>query len=140
MANNCLRQRLAIDILRRGDGMPVAEAFWRHVARHPDMSNVEEPILFQTQGNVVYRHGSGRPRSTTNTGDRLIVLQAWSCYRLMNVTPSRKRSRWLNELGFLPYPFGTVSMTVAIGLNKLQISFQCRITTYRHMYNRPETT
>ena len=42
--------------------MPEAEAFWRHVTRHPDVSNVVVAIMcnrFQTQGNVVYRHGAG---------------------------------------------------------------------------------
>ena len=74
------------------------EAFWRHVARHPDMSNVVVAILwnrFQAkQGNVVYRHGAGCPRSTKKRDDRLIVLQTWC----MNVTPSRKRSFWNLEL------------------------------------------
>jgi len=52
MANDCLRQQFGIENLRRGIGMPEAEAVWRHVARHPDMSNVVVAILwkrFQTQ-------------------------------------------------------------------------------------------
>jgi len=43
--------------------MTESEAFSRHVARFPDMLNVVVAILwyrFQTQGNVVYRHGAGR--------------------------------------------------------------------------------
>ena len=66
------------------------------------MSNVAVAILwdrFQAQGSVVFRHGAGRPRATTNPDDRLIVLQA-RCHRFINVTPSRRRFRWLHELGF----------------------------------------
>ena len=46
MANTCLRQLLGIANLSRGVGMPEAEAFWRDIARHSDMSNVVEAILW----------------------------------------------------------------------------------------------
>jgi len=79
MAKNCLRQRLGMKSFSRGVGMSEAEAFWRHVARHPAMSNCVVAILwnrFQMQGNVVYRHGACRQRVTTHPDDRLIVLKA----------------------------------------------------------------
>jgi len=93
---------LGIENLSRGVGMPEAEAFWRHVARHPDMSNVVVAILwnpFQTLENVVYWHVAGRQKATTNPDDRLIVIQAW-CHRFKNVTPLWKAVHMAKLSGF----------------------------------------
>jgi len=84
-------------------------------------------MLLIDMGQVVKR----LPRTQTTV---------WLCFKhdvtaLWMSRLSRKRSRWLNELDFLPKPFWTVSMMVAFGLDKLQISFQWRITTPRHIYN-----
>jgi len=77
MANNRLRQCLGIEKIKWGVGMLEAESSVRHFARHLGVSqNVVAKIWnhFQTQGNVVYRHGEGLQRATMNADDHLIQL------------------------------------------------------------------
>jgi len=63
--------------MKWGVRMLEAEASLRHFARHLGVSqNVVAKMmnLFQMQGNVVYRHGGGLQRATTNADDHFIQL------------------------------------------------------------------
>jgi len=51
----------------------------RHFARHLGVSQGVVAKMWnhiQTQGNVVYQHGAGRQRATTNTDGLFVALKA----------------------------------------------------------------